>query len=48
MYEVVWIWYVDVVRFVLENGGDVNKIDEFGWMLLYIVVLIDYFEMVEM
>lgn len=47
LYEVVCIWYVDVVRFILENGGDVNKRDEYGWIFLYVVVVVDYFEMVE-
>ena len=47
MHEVARIWHVDVARFVLENGGDVNKTDEFGRTPLHIAASIDYPEMVE-
>lgn len=40
-------WHIDVARFFLERGSDVNKADKYGRCPLHIAAAVDYEEMVD-
>ncbi len=40
-------WHVDVVKYALEHGANINKADVFGRTPLHLAAAVDYHEMVE-
>lgn len=40
-------WHIDVAKFLLELGADVNQADKYGRTPLHVAAAVDYPEMVE-
>lgn len=46
-YWVVVKGDLDSIKLLVEEGDDVNVLDEFGWLVLYVVVIIGNFDCCE-
>ena len=48
LHEVARAWHTDVLRFVYENGGNINKADDYGRTPLHVASMVNYPEMAEL